>query len=150
MSASNRTPYLSLNQWSLDDKPQMEDVNRDNLLIDALVSAHIGDMVPHLTLDEHEKLTKRIVFTEYFGNNAPSRDYTLSIKPIFAIAFAVSHPLCEYSGEKVTSYFGIASSSSGSSGISISGNIVTVKNTEDSSPVFLNKVGITYCIAAFA
>lgn len=150
MAASNKTPNLNLNQWSLDDKPQMEDVNRDNLLIDTTVSNHIGDMVSHLNSDEHEKFSKRIVFTEYFGNNAPSKDFTFSIKPIFAIAFAIGRPLCEYSGEKVTTYFGIASNNSGSSGISISGNTVTIKNTEDASPVSLNKVGITYCIAAFA
>lgn len=150
MSSSNRTPNLSLNQWSLNDKPQMEDVNRDNLLIDTVISAHIGDMVPHLTLDEHEKLTKRIMFTEYFGNNAPSKDFNVGIKPIFVIVFAISRPLCEYAGEKVISYFGMASSNSESSGISISGNVVTVKNSEDPSPVSLNKVGTTYCIAAFA
>lgn len=150
MASSGRTPNLSLNQWSLDDKPQMEDVNRDNLLIDAIVSAHIGDEVYHLTLGEHEKLTKRIVFSEYFGNNAPSKDYTLDIRPIFAVVFAVSRPLCEYSGGQVISYFSMASSSTPSSGVSISGNTVTVKNSEDASPVALNKVGITYCIAAFA
>lgn len=150
MSSSSRTPNLSLNQWSLSDKPQMEDMNRDNLFIDAIVSAHIGDTVPHLTLGEHEKLTKRIVFSEYFGTNAPSNSFTLDINPIFVIVFAVSRPLCEYSSDKVISYFSMASSTAASAGISISGNTVTVKNSEDVSPVSLNKVGITYCIAAFA
>ena len=88
MSSSSRTPNLSLNQWSLNDKPQMEDMNRDNLFIDAVVSAHIGDEVPHLTFGEHEKLTKRIVFSEYFGTNAPSNSFTLDINPIFVIVFA--------------------------------------------------------------
>lgn len=150
MSASNKTPNLNLNQWSLDDKPQMEDVNRDNLLIDTAINNHVVDKVAHLTSEEHEKLTKRIMFTEYFGNNAPTKDFNVGIKPIFVIVFAISRPLCEHSGEKVISYFGMASSNSESSGISISGNVVTVKNTEDASPVSLNKVGTTYCIAAFA
>ncbi len=150
MSSSSRTPNLSLNQWSLNDKPQMEDMNRDNLFIDAVVSAHIGDEVPHLTFGEHEKLTKRIVFSEYFGTNAPSNSFTLDINPIFVIVFAVSRPLCEYSSGNVISYFSMASSTTASPGISISGNTVTVKNSEDVSPVSLNKVGITYCIAAFA
>lgn len=150
MASSGKTPNLNLNQWSLNDKPQMEDVNRDNLLVDTVVSSHIGDMVPHLTLEEHEKFTKRIVFTEYFGNNNPTKDFTFSIKPSFAIVFAVDRQLSEIVGEKVASFFGMASNHVGSLGVSISGNTVTVENTSDPYPIYLNKVGITYCIAAFS
>lgn len=150
MASSGKTPKLNLNQWSLNDKPQMEDVNRDNMLIDSVVSAHIGDMVPHLTLEEHQKFTKRIVFTEYFGNNNPTKDFTFSINPTFAIVFAVDRPLSEMAGEKVASFFGMASNHAGSLGVSISGNAVTVKNSNDPDPIYLNKVGVTYCIAAFS
>lgn len=150
MASSGKTPNLSLNQWTLNDKPQMEDVNRDNLLVDQVVSGHIGDMVAHLTSAEHDKITKRIAFSEYFGTNASSKSIAMEINPIFAVVFATSRPLCEYSSGKVISYFSMASASMPSSGVSISGNTITVKNTEDPSPVSLNTVGITYCIAAFA
>lgn len=40
MASTNKTPYLGLNQWVLDDPFLMEDMNSDNQKLDAAISAN--------------------------------------------------------------------------------------------------------------
>lgn len=37
MPSTNKTPYLGLNDWVLEDTPEMDDYNQDNQILDAAV-----------------------------------------------------------------------------------------------------------------
>lgn len=151
MPATERTPNIGLSRWTLDDRPQMEDINRDNDAIDAAFGSHERDMTSHLSPAEHSLFSNRFYFAEYFGTNDLSASITLAVKPKFVIVFPLDHAVGEVSGDKFVSFIGFAYSGADSIGVSISGNTVTVKTVTDTyRPVYLNRLGITYCIAAFA
>lgn len=151
MPATGRTPNIGLSQWTLDDRPQMEDINRDNEAIDIAFIDHESNMTSHLTPAEHALFSNRFYFSEYFGTDAVSKTITLGIKPKFVIVFPLDDALAENDGETFVSHMGFAYTGADSIGVSISGNTVTVKTVLDTyRPVYLNKLGVTYCIAAFA
>lgn len=129
----------------------MEDINRDNDAIDTAFDNHERDSTAHFTPSEHQLFSNRFYFSEYFGTNAASKTITLGIKPKFVIVFPIDDSLGENEGSTFVSHFGFAYTGSESMGVSISGNTVTVKTLVDMHrPTYLNNLGVTYCIAAFA
>lgn len=148
MASSFKTENFSLNNWAGTDKPQRADFNSDNSIIDAVLHEHITDMSLHTTPEDKRQ---NETFA-YLGNGAATQTLTFDFAPDAVIVMALNKGIAEYKNSVVKSYAGMAGSTMASSGISVSGKNVTVKQessyTGASSLQCLNETGITYLIIA--
>lgn len=157
MSSTNKTTYLRLNSWIGADKPQREDFNRDNSILDNAIKGHHTDSAIHITDDERTSWNTPYEIGTYFGNGSSSRTITLNcdFTPRFGIIFALNSPpgVSDFNNAGHYNYFGLVSTNGCSTGVSLNGKTLTV--TQSSVPVLtseyrsFNESGTTYIYVMF-
>ncbi len=134
MSSTNKTDYMGLNSWVGADIPKMEDFNTDNEILDSVISEHCNDSVSHVTSIDKEKWNSPVAVTTYFGDGSETRDIELecSFVPSFIIIFPNGAPttLTFFDSKHKKNFFAFGTQGGSSSGISLSGKTVTLKNEE--------------------
>ena len=158
MSSSAKTPYLGLNKWVSSDIPQREDFVVDNVILENAISVHHQDTTHHITSAERTKWNNAYSITTYTGNGASSRAVTLNgaANPVWGIVFAAGKTpdVTDFSNTADYTYFGIVSANGSTTGLSLSGNTLTVSQ----SPTAVhgkeyrsyNEVSVTYVCITFA
>lgn len=158
MSSTNKTQNLQLNSWLGSDVPQMEDFNRDNVIIDSAISSHGSNVDIHLTASERQKWNNPYFMFTYYGNGSASRSITVesSFVPKWGIIFAVNKTadVTDFNNKADYNYLAFVSSSGSMQGASLSAKQLTV--TQPPSAALgneykaFNEVGVTYVCIMFA
>ncbi|MCI9575496.1 MAG: hypothetical protein HFJ84_02235 [Clostridiales bacterium] len=143
MPSTNKTPHFGLNNWSGTDKPKRTDFTEDNLRLDSLLQTHFTDTDLHFTPEDRERFAQAYVSGFYNGTGAASKSFSLSFSPSGFFVFQVGAPLSGYDRElgAVQVNSGFVSSHGGSAGIALTGQEVTLKQSQGTSEadgVFLN------------
>lgn len=156
MSSSNRTETLGLNSWLGSDRPERADFNADNEIIDATLAEHFESSV-HITDSERAKWNSPYYFGVYFGDAALTRtiETNCPFTPTWGIIFKGSAmpATTDFSNNRNLNHFAIVSVRSSTSGASLSGTAITVK--QSSTAIYsgeyaaLNGMGDTYCYILF-
>lgn len=157
MSSTNKTDNLHLNNWIGSDVPKMEDFNLDNSIIDRAFSQHTSSGDIHTSADEKEAWNSPYYVSSYFGNGEKNRNIQLNcgFTPKWGIVFAADGfaKLNDYANKASYNYFGIASPSGSTAGISLNGNVLSVM--QSTLAVFgseyrsFNENGISYVYIMF-
>ncbi len=152
MASSNYTPKLHLCAWSGSDRPKRADFLSDNTTIDTQLGGHIENETLHLTAQEKVKVGEPFVLKTYAGSGENSRTIVLDFSPKMVIVFKRNAAPVEYlSGVNVVNCGCVGYGASGSGGVSITGNNVTVTQTAAASGtrINLNESGSQYTVIAF-
>ena len=96
MASSNKTEKLGLNLWSESDRPQRNDFNSDNTLVDRAIGEHIADDSVHLTDGEKERLETPFGIYPYSGNGAEYQELTLPFDASAVFVYIASKPINVY------------------------------------------------------
>ena len=157
MSSTNKTAHLGLNSWLGSDKPQREDFNRDNSLIDNAVSTHTADASIHILPAERDRWDTPFAIGTYFGNGSNVRTVTLEcdFDPTWGIVFAASKvpDLADFTNKAQYHYFALFTDRGSMSGTQLSGKTLTVN--QSAVAVFgneyrsFNENGATYVYIVF-
>ncbi len=157
LSSTNKTPALELNSWIGSDIPSREDFNRDNSIIDSIISEHVQDSEAHATAQEKEVWENPYYIGSYTGNGSASRSVELScgFEPTWGIVFASGYfpSVNDYNNKADYNYFALFSKRGSTVGVTLSGSTLTViqsatavSGTEYRS---FNQSGATYIYIAF-
>ncbi len=155
MPSANKTERLGLNLWEGTDRPQRNDFNSDNTIIEQVLGDHTENTDIHLTEDEKTKVQRPMVTTSYLGDGNAQRVITLPAVVTSVIVFCDSQPCAVYDFQNgcVKNYFGISMYGAGSSaGVDFNRSTVTVaQDTEVSngSMTCLNESAKTYRVIGF-
>lgn len=157
MSSTNKTTNLQLNSWIGADKPQREDFNRDNRILDETIHTHCADSSIHITEQERTAWDAPYYIGSYIGNGAASRNVAIGspFEPEFGLLFAVSTPpgVNDYQNSAHYNYFALMSKSGASAGAALNGMNLTV--SQSSVPILgkeyksFNESGIVYVYVVF-
>lgn len=156
MPSTNKTNYLSLNQWVDTDRPMRNDFNSDNAIIDGALGGHINNSDIHVTAEEKAYLKDAQSVYMYTGTGESQKTVTLTEAVRFVVVYAVGKPFSEYdavSGKTkayaATGYVGLGASLGLS--VSASGTGFTVNQGEDESGNYpcLNESGVQYRVIMF-
>lgn len=157
MPSTNKTTNLNLNQWIGTDKPKREDFVSDNNILDTVISNHINNNDVHVTEALLSQLSGTVSIGMTFGTGEETQSIQMPFEPSMVIILAVSRPLVEYDRSqnyiKCNSGIAFKSMYGSSSGVSLSGDQLTVQQTLSSSSggVYynLNNANEMYIYAAF-
>ncbi|HJB26943.1 MAG TPA: hypothetical protein H9662_10110 [Firmicutes bacterium] len=177
MPSTNKTEHYQLNSWIGLDKPQREDFNTDNQLIDTAldtihtlaqtgvstassasgaISEHAADNSVHLSEEQKGKILESLKVTigSYTGNGAQERMIPLSEHALFVLIFpTMESPVFLSSVGGTIIRFGICSDSGCSYGLSYDEEGFTVHQNTTANPTAknpgLNDSNITYLYLAF-
>lgn len=159
MSSTNKTDFLSLNNWLPTDKPKREDYNTDNLIIDEAVKQHFTNESIHTSTEEKNRWNNPIYVGVYFGNGTLEREITndCDFIPQAAIVFACDKcpSRLDASNGKKYNYFAFATDIGSTRGFHLSGSDSSFTITQDVTPVqgsefnYLNEVGTAYTYILF-
>lgn len=145
MPSTNKTPNINLNAWIGTDKPLRADFVSDNQIVDTAIHSHTSNTNVHLTAEQKEKLDAAFVNGIEVGTGTATRTFTLPFSPKMIFFYYRNKPFSEYNstGAYTLCNAGIAivdnSVSLNSSGISINGATVTVRqSTGASGGIFMN------------
>ncbi len=157
MSSSYKTENYNLNKWVVNDIPEMADFNVDNEIIDATIGNHVADNVSHVSQQDRNRWDKLIHFQPFYGTGTATQAVTLTcdFSPRMCIVFAFNNMpgLTDFSNKSHYNYFGIATTSGSSLGLTLSGKTLTA--TQSSVPVAstefrqYNEKGVSYLAVAF-
>ena len=157
MSSTNKTTNLNLNSWIGADKPQREDFNRDNSILDEAIHTHRSDSAIHITGEERTAWNTPYAVGTYFGNGSASRSVTLNcaFEPRFGIVFAVNLPtgISDFTNHAHYNYLALVTKSGSSTGVMLNGKTLNV--AQSSVPVHtseyksFNETGTTYVYVVF-
>ena len=142
MPSTNKTTNLNLNNWVSTDKPKMADFNNDNSIIDQVVGTHVNDSDKHLSETDRTLLEDYVTTGSFTGTGSPNGNIALSFKPKAVFIYMKNKPLVEY--DATNGYMlcnsAVVTNSGASVGISLSGKIVTVSQSQSDATdgVFLN------------
>lgn len=150
MPSTNKTQYLSLNQWVESDRPVRNDFNSDNAIVDSVLGGHVSNGDIHVTAEEKKYLTDSHQVYSYAGTGEASKTVTLTEGFRFIAVFAKDKPLTV--ADAVYSALG-CSGLGASAGLSISasGSGFTVSQGEDAdgNSICLNESGVQYRVIVF-
>lgn len=177
MPSTYKTEHYLLNSWLGSDKPQREDFNADNQLIDAAIntvrtlaqtgssaassaagaiSEHAADTQVHVSTIQAEKIAASLKVTigSYVGDGSQKRTIPLSPHPLFVLIFPKTEaPVYLSSSGGTVVRFGLCSDSGCSYGLSYSPDGMTVNQNLTSNPTGknpgFNESNITYLYLAF-
>lgn len=150
MPSTNKTPYLSLNQWTQSDRPMRNDFNSDNATVDAVLGNHVENGDIHVTAEEKKYLKDFQQTFMYSGTGESSKTYTFTEAFRFIAVFAKDKPLT--SGSNVYTALGyVGLGASAGLSISASGTSFTVSQgtSSGSSTICLNESGVQYRVIMF-
>lgn len=158
MGSTNKTS-LGLNSWIGSDKPQREDFNSDNEIIDNAITAHIEDDEAHISPQEREMWNSFVKMGTYFGDGKVERtieldcDFAVSFIIIFARNRAVSSTV--FSQSKNYNYTAFVSRTSSSMGAKIGSDLKSIIVSQSATAVMnnefanLNESGVAYTYILF-
>lgn len=130
MGSSNRTEYLGLNRWIKSDRPVMEDFNADNEIVDSMLGGHISNGELHLNEKQRQALALPYDMQIYHGTGVQNRTIALEFdfEPRMCILLAISAPVgvIDIPNDTHYNYFGIATKSGGTDGLTLSGKSLSV------------------------
>ena len=157
MSSTNKTPNLELNQWVGSDIPKRADFNADNSAIDEAIFNHTDDSDIHTTAEEKEVWNQPYVMTPFTGNGNVTRNITITddFEPSWGIIYKINYTptVVDIDNQTKYNYFGFFSKNGSESGLTLSGNKLTV--TQASVAILgdelrcYNENGSAYMIIAF-
>ena len=132
MPTSNKTPNLGLNNWVGTDKPKRSDFVEDNLLLDAALGGHISDMDVHFSAADREKWNDPVVQNVYSGTGQAEFVLNFEFSPKVVLVFCYNKGPGEISADGTYTIvnFGLATQRVHTAGISMSGNSVTVSQSQ--------------------
>lgn len=147
MPSTNKTVKLGLNNWIETDVPKRTDFVADNLLIDAALGNHLDDTDSHLSSDEKSRVSNPIALFDATGTGSGTIEINARFEPKLVIVYKLNAPLV--SGTTVNA--AIATSRGTSGGITISGSLITLANSTDTSgnTFSMNERYAHYVVAAF-
>lgn len=155
MPSANKTQRLGLNLWEGTDRPQRNDFNSDNTIVEQVLGDHVENQTLHLTADEKTKVKRPMVTVSYLGDGEAQRTITLPAVVTTVIVFCESMPCAVYDADAgcTKSYFGASMYGAGSSaGVAFNGSTVTVQQDSQASGGFmncLNEADKTYRVICF-
>lgn len=132
MPTSNKTPNLGLNNWVGTDKPKRSDFVEDNLLLDAALGGHISDMDAHFSTADREKWNDPVAQNVYSGTGQAEFVLNFGFSPKVVLVFCYNKGPVEISADGTYTIvnFGLATQRAHTAGISMSGNSVTVSQSQ--------------------
>ena len=144
MASTNKTEHLMLNSWVETDRPQRNDFNSDNLIIDTVLGEHVEDNDLHLTESEKKRVASPFVVVPYSGTGAEIVTISLPVVPRFAVVYRKGMPFTLYDSEAGVNkvYGGVAFTSGGGATGGISLNTtegITLSQSATASD------GVKYC-----
>lgn len=157
MSSTNKTSNLELNQWLGSDAPQMSDFNKDNAIVDAVISEHKTDAVAHVTSDERIVWNNPYYIQSFYGDGKSSRTLTAqcSFTPSWGIIFSASYPgsVSDFANKVHYNYFGIFSKRGSMPGLSLTNYTLNITQSlsisSGSQMRSYNENGISYVVIFF-
>lgn len=158
MPTENKTPNLNLNSWLGTDKPKRQDFVDDNTILDTVIANHLADTISHMSASEKALLSAPFKVDVLAGDGNSSCAHTLPFSPKLVIVFLKNNPPIQYNSENnyYVYNFAIATQSSygSSKGATLSGNTLTLEQTQSSTPasgvfINLNKYFGQYVYVAF-
>lgn len=156
MASTNYTTNLQLSSWDENDKPERLDFVNDNIKIDNTVGSHISDTDIHLSADQKAKLEEPFVIETLIGTGEATRTVNLSFTPKMIIVLAGDkYPVGTDQYGTHYFYFGIATQTKCTSGLSLSGNTLTLTQNKNYQPdlgvslPFFNEGGTRYMLVIF-
>lgn len=157
LSSTNKTPSLELNSWIGSDIPSREDFNRDNSIIDRVISEHAEDTEAHTTAQEKAVWGSPYYLGTYMGNGSATRSVTLGcdFEPSWGIVFAVNTftTISDFANQADYNYFALISKRGSTIGVSLSGKTLSV--IQSGAPVSgsefrnYNQSGTSYVYVVF-
>ncbi len=155
MPSANKTERLGLNLWQGSDRPQRNDFNSDNAIIEQVVGDHTENDNIHLTEAEKTRVKKPMVTVSYLGDGSAQRTVTLPAVVTTVIVFCDSMPCAVFDSTAscTKNYAGFSMYGAGSSaGVSFNSSALTV--TQDTTAQngvknCLNETGKTYRVIGF-
>lgn len=153
MASTKKTEKLGLNSWESSDRPQRNDFNSDNLIIDTVLGTHVESSDLHLTSTEKARVSRPLVPVAYAGDGKSTYTVELSFNPTAVIVYCVGKPFAMYdSAQGVNKVYGAMAvyGAAQTAGVELAGNKVVVHQSEASSGVkhCLNEADAQYKIIA--
>ena len=156
MASTNKTEHLALNAWVESDRPQRNDFNSDNSIIDNALGKHLENDTIHLSSVEKTRISTPFTAVSYVGTGEESLKVTLPLVAQAVLVYREDSPFTVYdSANAVNKVYGaVAFSGAGATaGVTLSGNgYVTVTQSATASNGVkncLNESGGQYKILAF-
>lgn len=155
MPSANKTERLGLNLWQGSDRPQRNDFNSDNSIVEEVVGDHVENTEIHLTETEKARVGMPLATVSYVGNGEAQRTVLLPSTVLSVIVFCDSMPcaIFDNTGLCTRNYSGFSMYGAGTSaGFSFNSKSITV--TQDEVPQngvmnCLNESGKTYRVIGF-
>jgi len=143
MSSTNKTDNYGLNKWIGSDKPERNDFNRDNEIIDTLLFDHLTNPYCHAVESEKEKWNNYMHVGIYFGNGTSRRNIATQcpFKASFGIIFADSRPMSvvRFSENKKYNYTAFFAADANSLGVTMADDGKSFEVTQSSSAEISNE-----------
>ncbi len=156
MASTNKTEHLGLNAWVEADRPQRNDFNSDNIIIDNTLGEHLDSSSMHLTETEKSRVSNPYVVVPYAGTGSETLKVTLPLVAKGVIVYREDMPFSTFdSVQSVTMVYGAVAfpSAGASAGVTLSSNgYVTVKQSATATNGIkhcLNESGCQYRVIAF-
>ncbi|MBQ8000822.1 MAG: hypothetical protein IJ298_06320 [Ruminococcus sp.] len=155
MPSANKTERLGLNLWEGTDRPQRNDFNSDNAIIEQVLGDHMEDTDIHLTSDEKTRVKRPMVTVSYLGDGEAERVVTLPAVVTSVIIFCDSTPcaVMDSATDCVRNYMGFSMYGAGSSaGVDFTLSSLTVTQDAEATNgamTCLNEDSKTYRVIGF-
>lgn len=153
MSSTYKTEYLKLNSWEASDRPQRNDFNSDNTIIDTVLGEHLENDKLHLTSSEKTRVSQPIVLVSYAGDGSESRLITLPAVASAVVVYRDGMPPVVYDSTTGCTkvYSAIAVYGGGAtSGITLNGSGLNVSQSAEASggiKLCFNELNVQYKIS---
>lgn len=141
MPSENKTERLGLNLWEGSDRPQRNDFNSDNAIIEQVVGDHTENTEVHLSAEEKARVQRPLVTVPYLGDGSAQQVVTLPAEVTAVIIYCDSMPCAVYDAQAgcTKNYFGASMFGGGSStGVSFIRTTVTVTQDTEAKNGFMN------------
>ena len=100
MSSASKTANLKLNSWLTTDRPNRNDFNNDNKIIDNQLGGHILNTNIHTTAAEREVASRPVEVKLITGTGSEDLDLGAAPNCNLVVAFRLDHPpMVEESGQ---------------------------------------------------
>ncbi len=156
MASTNKTEKLGLNLWSETDRPQRNDFNSDNNILDSVLGGHTADNEVHLTSEEKARVHSPMAVFSYIGNGEEYKDLSIPFDARAVFAYRASNPMNCYDSTQGMNLVNGGFSFYGGDGTQgvrlISPNSLRVfqgENQETKMKLCLNENGVQYKFVAF-
>ena len=96
MPSANKTERLGLNLWAGSDRPQRNDFNSDNAIIEQVLGDHTENETIHLTAEEKARVEMPVVNLSYIGDGNAQKTVTIPVAVNAVIVYCEGYPAAVY------------------------------------------------------